>query len=400
MSAPSSTATDAPRSAPRARRAPPPRFIRNILILLAVLHGYVALRLLPALPVGRGVKFAGVLALGASFALIIAGARARRRPPSRLKEVLVWAGSLTGGLFSSLAVLTLARDALLLAARLLGLAPRYAQLAADSAVTVPVLAALASLVGFIAARRRPRVVEVDVPLPSLAPALAGFTIAQISDVHVGTTIRREFLSGVVKTVNALGADLIAITGDLVDGSVEELAAQVAPLAELTARHGVFFVTGNHEYYSGAPAWIQELRRLGIRVLRNEHVVLGHRGTSLLLAGVTDFSAHHFDPAERSDPRAALAGAPEHVRPRVLLAHQPRTAPEAAAAGFDLQLSGHTHGGQFWPWNLLVGLQQPFPAGLDRLSDLLIYTSRGTGYWGPPKRLGVPSEITRLRLVAA
>jgi hypothetical protein len=165
-----------------------------------------------------------------------------------------------------------------------------------------------------------------------------------------------------------------------------------------ARHGRYFVTGNHEYYSGGHDWIAEIRRLGVAVLMNEHVVLDHDGAQLVLAGVPDYTAHHFDPSHQSDPHAALAGAPGNAAIRILLAHQPRTAAAAAAAGFDLQLSGHTHGGQFWPWNLFVPLQQPFVAGLNRLEQLWVYVSRGTGYWGPPKRFGAPSEITRLRLV--
>src|SRR5207237_9337873 len=173
---------------------------------------------------------------------------------------------------------------------------------------------------------------------------------------------------------------------------------VAPLARLRSRHGTYFVTGNHEYYSGAEAWVRELRRIGLRVLENEHVVLSHEGESLVLAGVTDYSAHHFDPAQRSDPQAAVAGAPLDATVKVLLAHQPRSAEAAARAGFHLQLSGHTHGGQLWPWNFFVRFQQPFTAGLHRLHSLSVYVSRGTGYWGPPNRFGAPSEITRLRLV--
>jgi predicted MPP superfamily phosphohydrolase len=172
------------------------------------------------------------------------------------------------------------------------------------------------------------------------------------------------------------------------------------LSGLTSRHGTFFVTGNHEYYSGAHAWVDEVRRLGIRVLHNEHVVLDHGMASLLLAGVTDFNAGHFDPSHRSDPQAAMLGAPAATTVRVLLAHQPRSADEAARAGFQLQLSGHTHGGQFLPWNFLVKMQQPFVHGLHRVRDMWVYISRGTGYWGPPKRFGAPSEITRLRLVNA
>lgn len=400
MSTESATAdrVSLPHSRASRRRPRPSRFVRNIVILLALLHVYVGVRLLPALPIATLGRAAGALALCASFALIIAGARARFLRSSRFAEWLGWLGALNGGFFSSLAVLTLTRDVFLLPVVLIVSRGETAFLETASAIAVPLLAVLATLVGFIDARRRPRVVDVEVPLAALPRELAGFTIAQISDVHVGTTIKRDFLRNIVDIVNGLEADLVAITGDLVDGTVEELAAHVAPLARLSARHGVFFVTGNHEYYSGAATWIREIQRLGVRVLLNEHVVLGHNGVSLVVAGVTDFNAHRFDPAHRSDPRAALAGAPEQVRPRVLLAHQPRTASAAAAAGFDLQLSGHTHGGQFWPWNLFVRLQQPFTSGLNRLSELWIYTSRGTGYWGPPKRLGVPSEITRLRLV--
>ncbi|HEV2271713.1 MAG TPA: metallophosphoesterase, partial [Steroidobacteraceae bacterium] len=305
-----------------------------------------------------------------------------------------------GGFFSSLAVLTVLRDIFLGPAVFLVSRGHAATIETASAVAVPVLAVLATVVGFIDARRQPRVVDVDVPLPNLPRALHGFTIAQISDVHIGPTIKRDFLRGIVEIVNSLRVDLVAVTGDLVDGSVEQLAMHVEPLSRLRARHGTYFVTGNHEYYSGATAWIAELRRLGLHVLLNEHVVLSHGGAALLLAGVTDYSADRFDPAQRSDPLTALAGAPADLRPRVLLAHQPRTAAAAADAGFDLQLSGHTHGGQFWPWNLFVRLQQPFTAGLDRLGSLWIYTSRGSGYWGPPKRLGVPSEIARVRLVPA
>jgi predicted MPP superfamily phosphohydrolase len=179
--------------------------------------------------------------------------------------------------------------------------------------------------------------------------------------------------------------------------VERLAPHTAPLADLASRHGTFFVTGNHEYYSGAEEWVEEFARLGMRVLGNSHAAIEHDGAKLVIAGVNDFTAHLFNPAWRSDPQAALAGSPNGA-PRILLAHQPRSASAAAAAGFDLQLSGHTHGGQFWPWNYFVRLQQPYTAGLHRLEQLWIYTSRGTGYWGPPKRFGAPSEITRLRLV--
>lgn len=402
MSTESATARSAPLplSRPSRRRRRPSRFVRNIVVLIALLHVYVAARLLPDLPIGLLGRVIGALALCGSFALIIAGARARMMQESGFAANLAWIGSLDGGFFSSLAVLTVTRDIFLGPAVLLASRGEAATLETASAIAVPVLAVIATIVGFIDARRQPRVVDVEVPLPDLPPALNGFTIAQVSDVHIGPTIKRDFVRGIVAIVNSLDADLVAITGDLVDGSVDKLGTHVEPLSRLRARHGVYFVTGNHEYYSGAAAWIDELRRLGLDVLLNEHRVLSHGGASLLVAGVTDYGAHRFDPAQRSDPQAALAGAPPGLRPRVLLAHQPRTAAAAADAGFDLQLSGHTHGGQFWPWNFFVRLQQPFTAGLDRLGSLWVYTSRGSGYWGPPKRLGVPSEIARVRLVAA
>jgi uncharacterized protein len=158
------------------------------------------------------------------------------------------------------------------------------------------------------------------------------------------------------------------------------------------------VTGNHEYYAGADKWVAEFRRLGLTVLLNEHVVVDHDGARAVIAGVTDYGAGSFDPAHKSDPAKAILGAPADIAFRLLLAHQPRSAPAASKAGFTLQLSGHTHGGQFLPWNFFVRLQQPFVAGLEKLNDLWVYTSRGTGYWGPPIRIAAPSEITRLRLL--
>jgi len=372
-----------------------------LFFISSMLHAYVAWRIAPALP--GGAASAGFVALLIASALLMPmGLIARRVRRQPLSDRLAWAGSLAMGLFSSLFVLTVVRDLLLLALAIVALAVpgTLADATRATASAVPLLGLAITLWGFVNARRTAAVVSVDVPIADLPAALHGFTIAQISDIHVGPTIKRAYLHRIVEAVNRLDADMVAVTGDLVDGSVRELAGHVAPLGALSSKHGTFFVTGNHEYYSGAPAWVTELRRLGLKVLMNEHVVLQHAGGSVLIAGVTDFGAHHFDPAQRSDPLAALAGAPAGTTTRVLLAHQPRSAEAAERAGFDLQLSGHTHGGQFLPWNLFVRFQQPFTAGLHRLRRLWVYTSRGTGYWGPPKRFGAPSEITRLRLVPA
>ena len=240
--------------------------------------------------------------------------------------------------------------------------------------------------------------NVKVPLRRLSPSMSGFRIAQLSDLHIGPTLGKDWLRDVVNHTNAANPDMIVITGDLVDGSVEQLRDQTAPLADLKAKHGVFFVTGNHEYYSGADEWIAELTRLGIRVLRNEHVAIGG-ADGFDLAGVDDWSSKRFGGDHGPDLARALAGRDES-RELVLLAHQPKQIHEAAAKGVGLQLSGHTHGGQIFPWGLFVRLDQPFIAGLDRLQDTMIYVSRGTGFWGPPMRVGAPSEISLLELVRA
>jgi uncharacterized protein len=236
--------------------------------------------------------------------------------------------------------------------------------------------------------------ELEVTLDRLPRALGGTTIVQLTDLHVGPTIRKEFVEEVVERTNALEPDLIAITGDLVDGTVEELREHVAPLGRLRARWGVYFVTGNHEYYSGVREWCAELERLGIRVLRNELVSIGEPEASFDLCGVDDWSSRRF--GGRPELAAAVRGRDES-RELVLLAHQPRHVHEAQAAGVGLQLSGHTHGGQLWPWSYFVRLQQPVVSGLARFGRTLVYVSNGTGYWGPPMRLGAPAEITRVVL---
>jgi predicted MPP superfamily phosphohydrolase len=369
----------------------PVRFPRPVIFLLALLHVYIGVRLL--LPFGAVTQLAGGALLAVCLWLLPKGFRIRDdRGPWAV--MLRW---LTMGFFSWLLVLTIFRDVSLIAS-VLALSPQaHESWIRISAIGVMALTPAITLVGFFMARRVAPVVNVNVPLAGLPKELEGFTIAQISDIHVGQTIKRNFVAAIVDRVNRLHADMIAITGDVADGSVPDLAQHTEPLARLESRHGTYFVTGNHEYYSGVHAWIRELERLGARVLVNEHVVLDHDGAALTVAGVTDYSAHHYDPSHRSDPHAAAKGAPEHA-PKLLLAHQPRSAQSAEAAGYQLQLSGHTHGGQFWPWNFLVRLQQPFIAGLNRLGRMWVYTSRGTGYWGPPMRFGIPSEITLIRLV--
>jgi predicted MPP superfamily phosphohydrolase len=377
---------------------PARRSFATVLILLFLLHLYIGVRLLPDMGAGPLGFAVGGLGLALLYVLLPVGLMSASLRRRRWSEQLAWLGLLSMGYFSSLLVMTFLRDLVLLVMSLFDAAgPSFLR---ASATAVPLFALLVTGIGFVNARRVARVVTVDVPIPGLPADLHGYSIAQISDIHVGPTIKRPYLNAIVNRVNALKPDAIAVTGDLVDGSVHRLALHTEPLARLSARDGAFFVTGNHEYYSGAEEWIAEVRRLGLTVLLNEHVVRERGEAALMIAGVADYTAHLFHPSHRSDPHAAAAGAPDHVQVRILLAHQPRSAHAAAQAGFHLQLSGHTHGGQFFPWNLFVPLQQPFVAGLNRVNDLWVYTSRGTGYWGPPKRFGAPSEITLVRLVPA
>ncbi|MES2072881.1 MAG: metallophosphoesterase [Pseudomonadota bacterium] len=379
----------------------PSRFkLFTLFTIVAAAHAFLGFSLFPALGLEGVSLLAAWLALLVSAALLPMGLLAPMMKNKEWSERLAWAGLVAMGLFSSLFVLTLLRDVLLLPLAFVLSAEQYPALSETSALAVLFGAALFSIVGWFNARRRAAVVDVTVPIVNLPPELVGFTIAQISDIHVGATIKRRYLSAIVDKVNSLNADLIAVTGDLVDGLVPDLKSHTAPLKRLHSRHGTYFVTGNHEYYSGALPWIKELRRLGLTVLLNEHVALQHEGHTVVVAGVTDYSAGHFHVEHTSDPAAALRGAPLDARFKLLLAHQPRSSFKAAEEDYDLQLSGHTHGGQFFPWNFFVRFQQPFTAGLHKIKDLWVYTSRGTGYWGPPKRLGAPSEITRIRLARA
>ena len=268
----------------------------NAIGLLLVLHLYIGWRIAPQLPI-TAISALFWLLLAASAALIPLAFFGRRAKQRQAADRWSWAGMLALGLFSMLLVLTLLRDVLLLFALPFDLPP----LTERSAIAVPLLALAAASIGLFGARRTASVRDVEVPIDGLPAALQGFTIVQISDLHVGPTVKAPYVRAVVDRINTLNADAVAITGDLVDGRVQDLAHDVAPLADLRSRHGSFFVTGNHEYYSGAAEWVALLRTLGLTVLLDEHVVLEHGGAQLVLAGVADFSARYFVAAHRSDP---------------------------------------------------------------------------------------------------
>jgi predicted MPP superfamily phosphohydrolase len=243
--------------------------------------------------------------------------------------------------------------------------------------------------GFANVMRLPRVKRVEHAIEGLPAALDGYRIVQLSDVHIGTLIGKRFVSRLTARVNETDADAVAITGDLVDGSVEHIGDRVQPFGQMRARDGVFFVTGNHDYYSNAIAWCARVRELGIRTLRNERVAVERKGARLWIAGVDDYSSRH---RSAEDVAEALRGCGDE--PVVLLAHDPRSFEAAQRQpSLRLQISGHTHGGQMWPFTWFVRLQTRFVKGLYRAGRAQLYVSLGTGYWGPPIRVLAPAEIT-------
>ena len=365
--------------------------------LMGSAHYYLWLRFFVAPQLGDvwrsgGAILCWALAVGTPCGMLAARILKREHAKLVADVAYIWMGCavlLLTGLAASEIVRLLAR---LLATPLPEpLTSRIVASSVASAALALALHGIASALGEVAVKR------VRVTLPRLPSDMSGYRMVQLSDLHIGSTLGGEWLSQVVERVNALEPHAVVITGDLVDGSVERLRDQVAPLAELRAEHGVFFVTGNHEYYSGADAWLKELTRLGVRPLRNERVSMGNGRASFDLAGVDDWAA--FGKGHGPDLSGALAGR-DPARELVLLAHQPKQIHEAAEHGVGLQLSGHTHGGQIVPWNFFVRLQQGrFVAGLTQIGETQIYVSRGTGFWGPPMRVGAPAEITLLELFA-
>jgi predicted MPP superfamily phosphohydrolase len=259
-------------------------------------------------------------------------------------------------------------------------------------------AAVLFLVGFFIAHIRLDTKRVEVEFPRvLAAELRGLKVVQISDLHVGATVRKDFVEKVVRAANHESPDLVVVTGDVADGMVKELNPEIEPLSKLEARLGKFYVPGNHEYYWEGPAWISKMSELGFTPLLNDSRVVSVGSARLAIAGVPDPTAVA-NGLPGPDFAKAIDAIPAEAYPKIVLCHQPKFALDAEKAGFDLQLSGHTHGGQFFPWTLIAKrVHGALNAGLHSLGRMLVYVSRGTGYWGPPVRLGSPPEVTLLIL---
>jgi predicted MPP superfamily phosphohydrolase len=384
----------------------------------ALLATYITLRLFYRASFRRIWKIVIAFAIvGTLFLPVIMIIFRRAGIDNRFIDVLVWAGYLGVGFLSFVFTFVVIRDLLWLPAGAFNKIRALKSKSADKkSASHPIenpsrrgflvnsmnygilaTAALSTGYGIAEAKQIPEVKKVPVLIPHLPAQFEGFQIVQITDVHISPTFRRSCVEEIVAVVNTLNADIVALTGDLVDGTVGQLAYDAAPLGNIKSAMGNYFVTGNHEYYSGAMEWIEEIRRLGFSVLINEHRIITRDKRKMLLAGVTDYREGRMLPNHQSDPHKAMKAAPK-TDVKILLAHQPKNIFDAARAGYDLQISGHTHGGQFFPWNLLVGFSQPYVSGLHTHQNTRIYVSRGTGYWGPPLRVGSPSEITLIKLI--
>ncbi|MGH7739596.1 MAG: metallophosphoesterase [bacterium] len=380
-------------------------FISLVLMILFGLHYYLWARLVRDTGLGFPWKALATSAIILFGLLIPTGFTLMRAAPRSLSTPLMWVVYLWMGLSFFLVVLLAVGDLVRLP---LWLTQVISGAPVDSSRRrfIDLLVAGLALAGsgglslfglFGAAAGAIQVKKVKVALKKLSPDQNGYRIAQISDLHVGPTIGRAYVQTVVDRVKALKADLIVITGDLVDGKVKALESLVEPLKELKARDGVYFITGNHEYYTqDVKAWYDWLQKAGIQPLENQRVAIGG-AEGFDLAGLPDLSSGAF--GAEPDWKKTLEGR-DTSKPVIVLAHQPVTFQEAAGHGVDLQLSGHTHGGQMFPFNFLVRLAQPYIAGLYRKGASQLYVSRGTGYWGPPMRIGAPSEITEIELMAA
>jgi len=371
-----------------------PLFIGIAMLLCAIMYGYVAWRLHLPSPLKKRLVYTYLfIAWLTSLSPIIFH---YQHITGDWVDTLTWFVYVNMGFFSLLMVFFLLADVFHISLHVVKPNPERRKFM-SSAVSLGALGASSGMTGFgmHQALAGAWIKEVRVPLGA-PQALQDLKIVQFTDLHIGPMIKRDYVEILVKQMNDLKADIIVMTGDLVDGSVAHLKDDVAPLVNLKAKYK-YFITGNHEYYSGAEAWIEEVKRLGFTVLLNEHELIEVNGAKLLLAGVTDYRAHQYIPAHQSSPKKAMQGAPK-ADVKILLAHQPKSIDEATRAGFDLQISGHTHGGQYYPWNFIAKMANPYIKGLHlHEHKTWIYVSPGTGYWGPPIRLGNKPEITVFKL---
>ena len=381
-------------------------FLLVVILVLSTLHGYVILRVLPAFGLTNNSLWLLIVLIFFFSALPIL-------PPilrmigyeNKLIDKFSLLGYTSFGFFSFTFMIFLFRDIFLQVIQLIENLFRGSEsidtskrdfLIKASSLAIIGSSGISTAYGFYNSRRGPSIVNQDVFLKNLPQEFEGFTIAQISDLHVGPTIKKPYVLKVLEEISKINPDIIAVTGDLIDGSVEYLRKDLEPFIDLVAPYGTYFVTGNHEYYSGVDQWLEETNRLGMTNLINSNTVITKSNSDIILAGITDYRAHQIKKSHNSSPELALKNISKD-KTKILLAHQPNSIYDVNKAGADLQLSGHTHGGQFWPFTYPTKLANAYLSGLHNHNGTQIYVNSGTGYWGPPLRLGVPAEITLIRL---
>lgn len=399
---------------------PPIIFFVIVIFIMSLLYGYVGWRIITPANFSASITVTlWIIVVFLLLTLILSFVLRANKYEGLLSDIISWVGYISFGFVTILFAFVFVKDIIwltgiishkiyLFAGSLFSSSTKTPALIDNSkreflinSVNVGILAAAGGLTGwgFFNVMSKPKIERITIPIENLPDDLNGLTIAQFSDLHVGPTIQKSFVETVVKQVNDLNADIIAFTGDLVDGSVEALRKHVEPLTELKSKYGKYFITGNHEYYSGALDWVIEAERLKFTALINENRSIEIGNSKLMLAGVTDWTGGQFYNAHKSDPmKAAEANYTPDLK--ILLAHQPKSINAASKAGFQIQLSGHTHGGQYFPYTFMVKLDQPYIKGLHKHDNTWLYINKGTGYWGPPLRIGVPSEITLITITKA
>ena len=369
------------------------------------LWAIICWRMIRPLPCRRSIKWLLAIFLFISLVIYyITRMFVGEGMPVEVNVVLRWTGYLSLGFISLVIPFLFVKEMTLLGKRVVerdtSTDPQrrvFLQNAGNAAVLAVVAPTMAFSVG--EAFQKPVVKRTTIPVAGLPADLDGVTIAQISDLHVGSILDAKWLRPMLEQVSELQPDMLALTGDAIDGSVSRVGKELESLAAFQAPLGKFFVTGNHEFYSGVDDWVAKMRELGFTVLNNEHALVEKGHGKLLIAGVWDYKGEQFGSRYTSDPVAAKQGAPEH-HVSMLLAHQPKSVYAASKAGYDIQLSGHTHGGQYFPWTYAIHFFQQYVKGMYQVDATTLYVNTGTGFWGPPMRLTVPPEITLHTLVSA
>lgn len=364
-----------------------------ILFFLFVYTSFKAIQIVPEFP----ILVVGTVAL--IFVSVIGAMIASRSKPHSFDAIwfslLSWLGTLAIGFFGTFLLISIPLDVLDLIFSLFNSGVGFMTSIGHKAVFV--MSALMILIGLISVQLGPKIIRVDIPSTKLPDDLNGFTVAQISDLHIGPTIQSRYVERVVKRTNQQSPDIVVITGDLVDSHTESIKKHLRPLAQLKSKYGVYYVSGNHEYYWGIQALYPELEKVGIKILQNSNVVLKVNEAQLLIAGIPDPAGTSLGSSHTPDLKMARLTSAS-VDFAILLCHRPDPYAQAEALDFQVQFSGHTHAGQFFPFSLFISLAHKYYRGLNRIGKMWLYVNPGTGYWGPANRFGIASEITLAKLV--